>query len=722
MIDTYVGGGVGDGGEASQAIVDPRGIIAVGSGSLSLYIADGRQHRVRRIDGNTGLIQTVAGTGDSGHGGDGGLAQNASLVLPLDVALDGAGNLYISDYSDNRIRKVTPDGHISTFAGTGQLAYSGDGGLATQAALYNPWGIAIGPDGYLYIADSGNSRVRKVGPAGCSPQSCVITTVVGNGNFGLAGDGGAAALATLRNPSDVAFDPAGNMLISDWGNQRIRRVANGVITTIAGGGMIGPLGGIGDGGPAVGSVIRYPAQIAIDASGIIYITDTQQRRVRKIQNGLITTLAGTGNAGDGGDLGPATQADMYPPYGVATHVSGGVWIASSADLATSPHNRVRRVDAGIILSVAGGGIGQAVVAIDALVDPRGAVAMPSGGPLPDLYFADGNNNMVRMVDGNNANTYIVAGTGEAGYSGDGGPALYARLHVPLDVAVDGHGNVYIADTSNNAVRRVDGNGTITTVAGTGVRGYTGDNGPASQAQLAAPNGVAVDAADNLYIADYSNNRVRKVGLNGVISTVAGNGSAGYSGDGGPATSASLRNPWDVAVAANGTIYIADTFNYRIRRVDPNGTISTYAGIGLSGFSGDGGPATSARLDTPSLLALDGTGKLYIADRNNYRVRAVDPATHAITTAAGNGQSGVSGDGGPAIAASFSIPSGVAVDPAGKALFIAANDDARVRVTSLGGCAIVGPPDRSSTELGLWLLAPVALLTTVRRRRTRPAGK
>ena len=714
-IATYVGGGVGDGAAAADASIDPHGVIAVGAANApDLYIADGKQHRVRRVVGNSGLIETIAGNGTAGYAGDGGQARNAALAMPLDVARDAAGNLFISERDNNRIRKVTPGGVISTFAGNGNLSYSGDGGLATQAALYHPWGVAVGPDGYVYIADSGNNRIRKVGPPGCGPQSCIITTAVGNGVFGFAGDGGAAASATLRTPSDVAFDGAGNMLIADSANQRIRRVANGIINTIAGGGTVGPTGGIGDGGPAVGAVLRFPAQVTVDGAGVVYITDTQQRRVRMVQNGTITTLAGTGTAGDGGDGGAAVNADMYPPYGVAIQ-AGVVWIATTTDLAKSQHNRVRRVDgAHTIVSVVGGGLGDGGAAVDALVDPRGAAAVPGGGFLPDLYFADGNNNVVRYVDGSDGTIYVLAGTGEAGYSGDGGPATNARLRIPLDVAVDRTGNVYIADTSNNAVRRVDGNGRITTVAGTGTRGFTGDGGPAAQAQLAGPNGVAVDAAGNLFIADFNNNRVRKVGLNGVINTVAGSGASGYGGDGGAATAASLRNPWDVVVASDGTLYIADTFNYRIRRVDPNGTISTYAGIGVSGFAGDGGAATQARIDTPSGLSLSDANKLYIADMNNERVRAVDAVTRVISTVAGTGQSGASGDGELATAASFSAPSGVAVTPNGSILFIAAADDARVRIVDFQGCAVVGPPQGANVRSSLWLLGPLALLGGLRR--------
>lgn len=699
VIDTYVGGGNGDGAAATDALTDPRGlVIASDPARPDTYIADGRNHRVRRVDAATGIIVTVAGTGESGFSGDGGLAQNAKLSLPMDVAVDAAGNVFIADYNNNRIRKVTPSGIISTFAGTGSLSYGGDNGLATQAALSNPWGVAVGPDGYVYIADFGNNRIRRVGPPGCTPQTCIISTVVGNGTWGYGGDNGPASSAVLRNPADIAFDASGNMLIADWGNHVVRRVVNGTIQTIAGGGSIGSSGSIGDGGPAVGSVLRYPTQVVANAAGAVYIADSLQRRLRKVQDGIITTAAGTGAAGSAGDGGPATQADMNLTYGVAVHAAGDVWVATTTDLARSQHNRVRRVDTrGIIEAVVGGGLGDGAAASDVLVDPRGSEARVGTGLLPDLYFADGANNVVRYVDGSDGRIHVLAGSGEAGYTGDGGWATQARLNKPLDVAVDHAGNVYIADTSNNVIRRVDRGGLITTVAGTGQRGFTGDGGPATAARLAAPTGVAVDRNGYLYIADYDNYRVRRV-VNGTITTFAGNGQYGWSGDGGEATAAMLRNPWDIVLAADGTMFIADTFNQRIRKVAPNGVISTYAGTGFSGFTGDGGAATAARLNSPSLLALDAANNLFITDSENRRIRVIAAQSGIIDTVAGNGQSGSSGDGGAARSASFSTPSGVAVDPNGGFLFVAANNDGRVRMVAFSSAPPPPSPTFTSTAI------------------------
>jgi sugar lactone lactonase YvrE len=276
----------------------------------------------------------------------------------------------------------------------------------------------------------------------------------------------------------------------------------------------------------------------------------------------------------------------------------------------------------------------------------------------------------------------LAGTGTLGFSGDGGPAATAQLGHPWGVAVDGQGNVYFADTDSERVRKVDPAGTITTFAGTGAQGFSGDGGPATSAQLNLPTGVAVDGQGNVYIVDTNNSRVRKVDPAGTITTFAGSGTQGFSGDGGPATAAQLTVPEDVAVDGQGNVYIVDTYNNRMRKVDPAGTITTFAGSGTQGFSGDGGPATAAQLNLPDGVAVDGRGNVYIPDTNNDRVRKVDPAG-TITTFAGSGTQGFSGDGGPATAADLNQPTGVAVDGQGD-VYIADYDNFRVRKVDSAG--------------------------------------
>jgi subtilase family serine protease len=276
----------------------------------------------------------------------------------------------------------------------------------------------------------------------------------------------------------------------------------------------------------------------------------------------------------------------------------------------------------------------------------------------------------------------VAGNGTSGSSGDGGPASSAELGYPSGVAVDGAGNLFIADTFNARIRKVTPAGAISTVAGNGTRGFTGDGGPATSAELRLPGGVAVDSVGDLFIADETNNRIRKVTAAGAISTVAGNGTPGFSGDGGPATSAELFEPGGLAVDSGGNLFIADSMNNRIRKVTPAGTISTVAGNGVEGFGGDGQPAIVAELNQPNGVAIDSAGNLFIADLANNRIRKVTPAG-TISTVAGNGTPGFSGDGGPATSAELFSPWDVAVDGAGN-LFIADAFNDCIRKVTPGG--------------------------------------
>ena len=331
--------------------------------------------------------------------------------------------------------------------------------------------------------------------------------------------------------------------------------------------------------------------------------------------GDISTVAGTGTQGFSGDGGPATSAKFNRPIGIAVDSSG------------------------------------------------------------NLFIADRNNERVRKVD-TSGNISTVAGNGTNGFSGDGGPATTARLNLPRDVAVDSSGNLFIADRSNHRVRKVDTSGDISTVAGDGTNGFSGDGGQATSTQLNFPNGVTVDSSGNLFIADQANHRIRKVDTSGIIITVAGTSTSGFLGDGVAATSTALNQPSDVAVDSSGNLFIADEFNHRIRKVDISGIITTVAGNGTQGFSGDGGPATSAKLDTPTGVAVDASGNIFFADSSNHRIRKVD-TSGIITTVAGDGTQGFSGDGGSATSAQLDFANDVAVDSSGN-LFITDINNERVR--------------------------------------------
>jgi sugar lactone lactonase YvrE len=402
---------------------------------------------------------------------------------------------------------------------------------ATDVSFHWPWAVAADAAGNVYFAS--DNSVFKMDASG------TVIRVAGGLRYGYAGDGGPATLAQLSRPQGLAVDRAGNLYIADTQNNAIRKVLpNGVIVTIAGNGS---WGFSGDGGPATSAQLATPSGVAVDSSGNLFISDSSNSRVRKVAStGIITTLAGNGTPGYPGDGGPAINAQLGWPTGIAADNNGNVFIAEEST------HRIRRVS-------------------------------PNG-----------------VID-------TVAGTGIAGFGGDGGPATSAQLASPVGVAVTGGGSLFVVQLGWARVRMVSPGGTITTVACCGTPyEFSGDGGPAISAGLFNPYGIAVDPAGNLFIADTADNRVRKVSPSGIINTVAGNGGAviydeAPLGDGGQAANAQLRYPWSVAAGNGGDIFIADTEANRIRRVTRDGVITTIAGNGTQGFSGDNGPAVNAQL-------------------------------------------------------------------------------------------------------------------------------
>ncbi len=557
------------------------------------------------------------------------------------VAVDAAGNLYLADATYDRVVKLTPGGTLTTILGNGQLA--------------NPAGVALDSAGNIYVADAGNYRVRKIAITGA------ITTVAGNGSPGYSGDGFLAASAQLSTITGVAADAIGNVYIADSGNNRIRKVAStGIITTVAGNGLAGYSG---DGGPAVNAQLSSPSGVASDFSGTLYVGDSNNHRVRKITtSGIISSITGSGFPGYSAEGGPAATAQVNKPTGLALDPVGNLYLADRFNY------RIRKITTtGSIVSLAGNGFRGYYVdggpAANAQLDqPRGLARDASG----NLYIADGNNCRIRKLTPNGIIT-TVAGNGVPGYSGDNGPATSAQLAYQLGIAVNAAGELFIADSFNHRIRKVSANGIITTIVGNGFPGYSGDGGPAASAQINNPNDVAVDADGTLYIADYSNYRIRKVSPNGIVTTIAGTGVQGYSGDGGPAAGAQLSTIWGLTLDGGGNLYMADYLNHRIRKIAANGVITTVAGNGAYGFSGDGGLARSASLAYPSGVALDPGGNLYILDGDNYAIRKV--ATDGIiTTIAGTGSPGYSGDGGRATGAQLGTSWGLIADPAGNVYF------------------------------------------------------
>lgn len=620
VITTVAGNGRvlrGDGGPATAAVLGEIWGVAVDSAG-NVFAADVSNNQVVKIS-PTGILTVVAGNGLQGFSGDGGPATSASLNRPRGLAVDGSGNLYIADQGSNRVRKVSPSGIISTVAGSGVFGFTGDGGPATSASFGTPSGVAVDAAGNLYIADGNNHRIRKVSPTG------IITTVAGDGVARFAGDGGPATAASLFQPWDVALDGSGNLYIADARNYRIRKVSPaGIISTVAG----GSIGFSGDGGPATRASLNFPQGVAVDPTGQLYIADTNNGRIRKVSSdGTISTMAGVGLVNFSGDGGPATSASLSQPLSVAVDSAGNLYIADWFN------HRIRKVSpTGIISTVAGTGVagfsGDGGPAVSASLNEPQGVALDAAG---NVYFADGADQRVRKISSLGVIS-TVAGNGRYAFSGDGGPATNASFRGPTRLAFDAAGNLFITDANNHRIRKVSPTGIISTVAGNGVEGFAGDGAPATSASLQDPRGVHVDAAGNLYIADFGNNRIRKVSSGGIITTVAG---GGVSGDGGPATSAALAGPMDVALDTAGNLYIAEIYTGRIRKVNPSGTITTFAGRGGTGFSGDGGPATRALFDSPRGVAVDGAGNVYIADTFSDRIRKVLAAAPSFSIAPTN---------------------------------------------------------------------------------------
>ena len=496
---------------------------------------------------------------------------------------------------------------VSTVAGGGMPPLKS---VAAQALVGLVAGIATDALGNVYFP--AENCVFKIDSAG------EMTRIAGNGRPGYSGDGGPAVTAQLNGPGGLALDAKGNLYVADSGNDVIRRVTPGGVITTVPGSAIYP-----------GQGYSLPAsRVAVAASGDIFISNRYSNAVWKLStSGTLSRFAGNGNSGgaaNSGDGGPAALANVAQPLGVAVDVSGNVFIVQS--------NLVRKVSkAGVITSVAGTGIsgelGDGGPATQALLSHAMAIAVDSNGA---LYIAEPGR--IRKVSSAGIITTIAGGQSSPGDLGDGGPATSARLTRASGVAVTQAGDLYIAD--NTRVRHVSASGTIETIEGNGVS-YTGDGGPATSAQLTVPSGIALDASGSLYVAD-NGSRIRKVSGAGIITTIAGGTSQGFSGDGGPATAAEMQVVPLAGMAVDPAInlFVVEQFNSDVRKISAQGLISTVVGSQGLGYGGDGGPASKARIEFPSGLAIDGNGNLFIADTGNGSVRKVDSAGK-ISTFAGN---------------------------------------------------------------------------------------
>ncbi len=662
-INTIAGGGDDNNTPATTSVLaTPHGIAIDASGNI--YVSDYSNNYVRMVN-PSGTITNFAGEGSVvGYSGDGGAAIAARLYKPEGVFADGAGNVYISDAGNGAIRRVSSTGIITTIAGIGSQGFSGMGGQATLAELNYPVGVSTDVNGNVYVADEDNYVVYKINTAG------IINIIAGTGTQGTSTNNVQATASQLYSPTGVAVDATGNVFIADGGlDDYILHVnTSGVITRFAGTGF--PGGFSGDGGPATAAAIMAPYDVQVDGTGNVYFSDKGNNRTRMINtSGIINTVAGNGTAAFSGDGGAATSAEIHSPYGIAPDTHGNIFISDNGN------NRVRQVNtSGIINTTAGNG---------------SLVFIGDGGPatlaklsMPDYVASDFLGNLycpqdlrVRMVSTSGIIS-TFAGNGIAGFSGDGGPATAAEVSASLNgVASDPSGNIYIADSYR--VRVVNTSGIISTFAGNGVNSYSGDGGPATAAELGCPSGIATDTIGNVYIACNCSNRIRMVNTSGIITTVAGNGVTGYSGDGGPATAAEFYSCKGINFDNSGNLYIVDGAVSIIRMVNTNGIISTFAGIVHNGYSGDGGPATAAEFNGLNDVLSDNAGNVYIADVGNNCIRMIN-SSGTISTVAGIGTiNGFSGDGGPATSSEMYFPEGLALTPLGN-IYIADRNNNRIR--------------------------------------------
>ena len=805
----------GDGGLATSALLDsPIGLALDSSGDL--FVADSGNNRIQEVSATThtqfGIsmtadhVYTVAGSasGTGGSSGDSGPAASALLSAPSGVTVDPSNDLLIADSGNNRLQFVlanscssscqwgissTTADDIYTIAGSasGTAGSSGDSGAAASALLRDPSSVSLDGGGNLYVSDSGNNRVQFVAASSCS-TSCPwglasstaddVYTIAGSasGTAGSTGDGGVATSALLDDPSGIAVDSSGDLYIADTGNDRLQELAAaagsqwgqamsaGDVYTITG--SAGKAGFAGDGGLASGALVDAPLGVAIDPTGNIDLVDSGNERVRQIAPttshllsssiGDITTFAGNGTSGHAGDGAQATDAEFDSPNDVAVDAAGNVYVSDSLnnriqEIAATNHTQWGiTMTAGDVYTILGsstgssGSSGDGGVATSALLDHPSGVAVDSSG---NLNAADSGNNRIQFVATASCSSscawglasttagdvYTIAGSssGSSGDSGDAGAATSALLDDPVGLVLDSHGDLDVADSGNNRVQEVaDSTGTqwgismtaddVYTIAGssTGVLGSSGDGGAATSAKLHTPDGLAFDAAEDLYIADFANDRIQFVaasscssacpwGLSSTtaddIYTIAGGsiGLSGSSGDGGAATSARLHGPYGVALDGVGNLFIGDSTNNRIQFVAASSCSSscpwglsattandiyTVAGSATSsGSTGDGGAADDALFHDPEGIAFDAAGSLYVTDLSNMKIRRLDataspafPLTPSdIYTIGGSDSTGIGGDNGQATDSQFDIPKDQVIDATGD-VYIADWDNNRVQ--------------------------------------------
>jgi len=559
MMTRYAGSGEsgfsGDGGPAIKAnFKTPAGLAFDPEGNL--YIADRENHRVRKLD-TSGNISTFAGIGKAGFSGDGGPAVRAKLNLPSGLAADEKGNLYISDRSNDRIRVVDKKGVIRTYAGTGVAGFQGDAGSALKAQLDKPFGIALDEAENLYIADRNNNRVRKVSPEG------IITTVAGDGGFFFMGDNGPAYRASVAAPTGVAVDKKGNLYIADRNNNRIRLVDKlGMIRTVAG---TGQQGYNGESETARETNLYLPFGLTVDSNDKLLVIDRSHYRIRRIdpKSGKVETIAGNGLKLFAGDGGTATGATLSFPHGMFVDKNDNLIFSDKGHYRIrkiTPKGIISTIGG----NGHRGNVGNNIPALEAnfynvttiIQNPVGDAFMSSpSGFVSIIRRLDAKGIIHDYID--TASPKYREAISKSKHKGLVQTGAVATITQFSDITFDPKGNLFISDRMNHQIRKIDTEGNISTIAGTGDSDYYGDGGPALEAAFRDPNSLASDQKGNIYIAEAANNRIRKIDTKGIVTTIAGNGEHADSGDGGSALKAGIRSMDDIEFSPEGELHIGN---------------------------------------------------------------------------------------------------------------------------------------------------------------------
>ncbi|MES2947189.1 MAG: hypothetical protein V4858_01485 [Pseudomonadota bacterium] len=595
VVTTFSGtAGTAGTAQASPAQFSEPFSLAIDS-SGTLFVADTNNHAIRKIS-SAGLVSTLAG--GNGPGSADGTGAAAKFTEPRAVALDAAGNVYVTDYMNHTVRKVTPAGVVTTLAGSaGNIGFTN--GQGSAARFKSLQGVAVDSGGNVYVVDGGNRSLRKITPGG------LVSTLVDGSGTSLIGE-----------PRGLAIDASGSLYVTDYTSHAVYKLtAAGVGSVLAG---TAPTPGSADSTTAAAQ-FNAPNGVAVDSANNVYIADTANNTIRKIAGGSVTTLAGLAGRSSSRD-GAGAAARFEDPYAVATDGAGNVYVADATD-----HSIRKITPDGTVTTLAGkaGTLGSSdgAGAAARFRGPQGIAADSAG----NVYVADTGNRTVRKVSPTGVVSTLAGTAGQGGSANGAGAA--ARFSSPYGVAVDSGGTVYVVDSADNTVRKITTGGVVSTLAGTpGTLGLT--DGMGTAARFAVPFDLTVDAAGNLYICDHGNHAIRKVTPAGVVTTLAGSGTAGYANGNGRA--AAFKFPSGIAVDSTGAVFVADTDNQVIRKISPTGDVTT---VGGSGFIGSAdGAGTAASFYNPKDVAVDGNGMLYVADRNNHTVRkGSTPTTLSAST-------------------------------------------------------------------------------------------